>query len=800
MASYISRSKNVIHYVSAPCSTGKTHAACRYIADNEYVRNHLYIAPSLRLLNEIKATLQCMGVQAKVISSETHPKCVKRSIIELTKSALDCGCVLLITWKAFIDLPYFNRRDNWKIVVDELPQVDSFYRMMLPRNYGFITEHLEIFPTHHAGLSLVKAKNAGRLKRLLDAPLDEVHELFRALFRHVLSSNKSVYVDTDSWHRVVELNDVSDQHEKNTIYFLSMLKPDPLIGTVLLSANLEDSMLFRWFKEQGVRFTEENGIARKLRKTPEDLGERIRISYFITGRHMSKTLSAKEAKDGGTLIDRMDELALQEFGDERFVYISNNDRSSDLIDNAPNATPAPVVSNGLNSLQDHHNIYFSASLNREPKHFAMLKGVGLTSKLVHKSTAHETCYQGVMRTSLRNPGSTEKVHAIVPDQSTAERLGGLLGCTDIRCIGDIVPSPKKPLSQTERSRRHQFGRLKEGIFSYKGVLEFVPDNQQSSFINQDCLDSGTFRKSTANLTFDVTLHHNKFDKDPKEFVVRRYEDVQTFLGDLKKAARTKIDRKEELFLWNPATFDPKGGEGYRRQEYVIQSSCLALDFDDGTLSPEEFEDIFWHTAKRGEKHSFVIHNSFSRSKNHPNKLRDILFYQQPDQSIEEDKAAYRYVVRRLEMWGHTEKSAKLDSNCDSANQSWWVPSTNRANPEFAFFREFGTKTRDLDRCAIDPFACPREVKFSEFSPDTTPSEPAIKQHFLDKAAVIAGDLAAMPCGRHNLFFRYGVYLAKGGLSAYEIESSLLMCAGPETKMQRKVPDILKSLKKYGLIE
>ena len=798
MSYRVSCNEKVIHYVSAPCSTGKTYAACRYISENQYVGNHLYIAPSLRLFNEVNTLLQGMGVQAKVITSETHPKCVKRAIIEFLKSALDCGHVLLITWNAFIDLPYFNRRDNWKIVVDELPQVDSFYRMMLPRNYGFISEHLEVFPTHYAGLSLVKAKKTGRLKRLLDAPLDEVHELFRALFRDVLSSNKSVYVDTESWHRVVELNDVSDQHEKNTIYFLSMLKPDPLIGTVLLGANLEDSMLFRWFKEQGVRFTEENGIARKLRKTPEDLGERIRISYFITGRHMSKTLSAKEAKDGGILIDRMDELAWEQFGDEQFVYISNNDRSSDLIDNAPNATPAPVVSNGLNSLQDHHNIYFSASLNREPKHFSMLKSVGLTSELVHKSTAHETCYQGVMRTSLRNPDSTEKVHAIVPDQPTAERLGGLLGCTDIRCIGDIVPSPKKPLSQTDRSRRHQFGRLKEGIFSYKGVLEFVPDNQQSSFINQYCLDSGAFQKSPANLTWYVTFHKTVWDDEAKDFHVLPYE-LHDFIREFRKSARTKIDCKDDLILWNPATFDPKGGEGYRRQEYFIQSSCLVLDFDDGTLSPEEFEDIFWHKAKRGEKHSFVIHNSFSRSEDQPNKFRVILFYQQPAQSIEDHKAAYRYVVRRLEACGHTEQSAQLDTACRSGNQPFWVPSTNRAHEEFVFFREFGTKTRDLVRCAIDPFACPREVKFSEFSPDNTPPQPAIKQHFLDKAAVIAGEFATMTSGRHNLFFRYGVCLAKGGLLAYEIESSLLICAGQETKMKKKVAGVMKSLKKYGLI-
>jgi hypothetical protein len=111
----------------------------------------------------------------------------------------------------------------------------------------------------------------------------------------------------------------------------------------------------------------------------------------------------------------------------------------------------------------------------------------------------------------------------------------------------------------------------------------------------------------------VTFQKTGYEKQAQECVVRRY-DLHDFIRLLRKAAKTKIDSKDELFLYNSATFDPKGGEGYRRQEYFVQSSFLVLDFDDGTLSPEEFEDIFWHTAKRGERHSFVIHNSFILSK------------------------------------------------------------------------------------------------------------------------------------------------------------------------------------------
>jgi len=791
MAYHFPLHHKIVRFVSAPCSTGKTRSACKYIAANWDIFNHLYVAPSLKLLNETSEQLQKAGVEATVISSDTHPKRVKRAIIEHLKSAPDYGAVLLITWSAYVDLPYFNRRSFWEIIIDEVPQVDRFYRLMLPHNSEFITDRLEIFPTNYPGLSLVKANNIGKLKRLLDAPRDDVHEVFRELFRDVLSPNKCVYVDVESWNRVAEDGDISKQDDENTIFFLSILKPDPLRDAVLLGANVADSMLYHWFAGLGVRFIEEKGIVSGLRQVPADLGERLRISYFVPGKHFSKSLSRTEANGGGILSDKMDELALKEFGEEPFIYIANNGRKSEIVDNAPNMIRAPVVSNGLNTLQHINNIYFSAALNREPKHFRMLSDLGLSSELVHQATSHETCHQGVMRTSLRNPESTEEVHSIVPDEFTAKRLGELLGCHETRQIGDLLPPPKKPLSQTERSRRCQLGRLKEGIFA--------PRNQRKSSINEECTDSGAFHLTRPNLTCNVTFQKTGYEKQAQEFVVRRY-DLHEFIGVLKSAANTPIQNKDELFLWNPATFDPKGGEGYRRQEYFVQSSLLVLDFDDGTLSPEEFEDIFWHKAKRGERHSFVIHNSFSRSKEHPNKFRVILFYQRPPQSIEDHQATYDYISERLRESGHTLESSELDPNCRSGNQPFWMPSTNRAHPAYAFFRTHGTKTRELERYAIDPVLIPRVVRYAE-SPAIHPSfEPASRKRSLEKAAVIEAELVTMTSGRNHLFYLFGDSLARAGLSMDEIEARLLVCAGPETNMQKKVSGVLKSLKGYGLIE
>ena len=138
--------RHTVRFVSAPCSTGKTRAACQFIADNQHDGNHLYVAPSIDLLNQTLSQLTSMGVGAKLITSATHPQRVKAEIVGLVNSAPSLGMTLLITWCAYSDLPFFHHRDNWTIIIDEVPQVDRFYPLMLPHNHGLLVEHLQALP------------------------------------------------------------------------------------------------------------------------------------------------------------------------------------------------------------------------------------------------------------------------------------------------------------------------------------------------------------------------------------------------------------------------------------------------------------------------------------------------------------------------------------------------------------------------------------------------------------------------------------------------------------------------------
>ena len=247
MSSWFTHSLGSIRYVSAECSRGKTLAACKYMASKLIFSNFLYVAPTKRLLQQTLATLQEMGVNPTLIDSDTTPKRVNAAIISYLKEAPDCGAVLLVTWSAYEHLSYFHRPENWIRIIDEVPQLDAFHPFRLPRNHQFLTENIEIRRSINQQIVEVGSKDHWALKRLLGKPHDEVDDHFRPLFQALLSQHKTVYVDANSWTRIAENHIVSeDDEEKNRIYFLAMLKPSLFQNSILLGANVEESMLYDW--------------------------------------------------------------------------------------------------------------------------------------------------------------------------------------------------------------------------------------------------------------------------------------------------------------------------------------------------------------------------------------------------------------------------------------------------------------------------------------------------------------------------------------------------------------------------
>ena len=316
--------------------------------------------------------------------------------------------------------------------------MDVFRPYKLPYNHRFLSDHIEIKRSVNEHISEVKAKDYWALKHFLGKARDDVHELFRKLFQDLLSPNKAVYVDSESWTRITEHQVVSKDEEQNRIFFLTLLRPNLFQDAILLGANIGKSMVHDWLSRyHRYQFVEEADIAQNLRPLPDNLGQRLEIRHFGFDKLFSKWQRDKPSEDGGSVLSKMEEQVIAEFGQEPFLFTLNNDRDDKRLLEA-GGTRIPAIAHGLNEFQAYRNVFFGAALNREPKHNRMLLDLGFSSRCIQQS-ALEVTYQATMRSALRDFGSAETVRVVVPDMRAAEYLQAMIGPCKVQQIGNLAP-------------------------------------------------------------------------------------------------------------------------------------------------------------------------------------------------------------------------------------------------------------------------------------------------------------------------------------------------------------------------
>jgi len=718
------------------------------------------------------------------ITSDTHPNHVRSGVLDAIQEAPVYGLVLLITWSAYCELPYFHRRRDWQVIIDEVPQVDRFRESSLPRNSEFILDRVRVRPSGYDGLYRASAAKPRELEKLLQSDKDDVDEIFRDLYSCILSRNHEVFIDSESWDALVA--DTAGNGD-GRLYILTMLNRRVFEEAILMGANIEHSLLFSWLKlRHNVRFTKGGYFQERLRFTQHELGSRVALKYFLEDNPYSKYFKNKTIADGRKAIELMDDAALEFFGDRRFLYIENNGDNSPL-QQAKQAEKVPVMCHGLNMYDEFTGIYLSAALNRAPKHCQMMNVLGLTSDMLTRATAHETYYQAIMRTSLRRPEATEAVDIIVPDKSAADRVGELLGATNISQIPLPEFRAKPKLTQTQKNQRAKAFEIYEEILA--------PGQVPNSYILKG--KSTVFGKG--NHKVFVTLHKltNAYRAD--EFVP--YEGrIQQFIGTLRTFHRAPMDSKEEVPLFNPAVFEPQASEGSLRQgANFVRSSFLVLDFDDGQLSPEKFIELFGSKSVPEKRLSFVICNTFSRSADQPNRFRVIVLYQYPAESIKEHQAAYDYIEYKLDTAGWPPAMSGLDKVSRTGVQSFYLPCTNRMEPDWAMFQVHNTKSEEIRSYGLIPALIPQVAVHSGFVGDSLAEYGDIPHHLIEEAVA---PVKGMTSGRHTEFFRTGIRLARlrhDGLrlSPSNIESILIQTAGTERHMKKKVKGVMRSLSGDG---
>lgn len=773
------KSKPLLPYLSGLCGSGKTEVVCRKIAaDWRHENNVLYVAPTIQLIEEIGDRLKKCGVESIAIhSEEKSDTSVSSRIMGQLKNSPDFGSVVLITWQSYQMLPWFPNRDNWKIVIDEIPQVDVFRELPLSKYPGFIKDEISVGDSGIDGFLLVTARHPDALKKKMSEK-DKVLEVFREFYGFITSKNHEVFVLEKDWNQF-------DKIEDSTFRFLSMLNYRAFKNSLLLGANVESSLLVKWLRKRfGITIGPDEELESQLLYKNHSFGSRARVTYFEGVDDWSKCLRDKSNKDKVSNMALIDAAVEKFFGDRKFLVVSNKDHKTTF----ENGVRIPVVCHGLDSYKDFTGIYISAALNRTTRHIRLLNLLDLTGDDIRISTSVETYYQSVMRTNLRLMDSTEPVDIIVPDKASATSLREILSSQKISSIASPLTLGTKSLTRMEINRRYKEQRALQRIYP-EGRQDFLRDKKISHHFGK------------CSLGFSFTLHKTAKDVSEKQFTTC-FRDENSFIRLLRTSSKTIRRTKTEAGLINAGIYENRvdlgPDESIKREDNFIQSSFLMLDFDKGTITPEQFISMFGNKAPLEDRLPFVITNTFSTSPAAPNRFRVFVFFASPALSIQEHNATYDHMVYLLNEKGWTKEQLGLDTATRSPVLSCHLPGINIEHTTSAFFEIHNTRSREIQQFGLHPFMCMPSDTDERFSPITDDAVyGTIPQEQIDQ---ITAEFRSMTQDRHIPFLVVGLKLGSARnqgqrLSPAAIEG-ILRSLATEKHYKRKVRDVMKSLRRY----
>jgi hypothetical protein len=137
----------IIQYVDGLCGSGKTHSLREYITSNwGFQSKYMIITPSKKLADQIYGQLAGSSELDNVclIHSDKTDNVVADIISAIKDIDFDGTGIIICTQQVFTRIPFFQNKNTWTLIVDEIPKIDDFYNPSLPHNHGLITNFIEV--------------------------------------------------------------------------------------------------------------------------------------------------------------------------------------------------------------------------------------------------------------------------------------------------------------------------------------------------------------------------------------------------------------------------------------------------------------------------------------------------------------------------------------------------------------------------------------------------------------------------------------------------------------------------------
>ena len=823
--------------VSAPLGSGKTTAAIEFAGHAAQAgQKFVIVQPSIQLINQSLKQFRerWPHVAARAIHGETTTN-VAREIANHTKSSSD-GEVLFITHSALMQSPYWDRRKDWNLIIDEAPQAFYNVEFALPVNYHAILPALEAH-SYNIRYSRIIPGDVTLLDRIAEnRGDDQIDAVFQDFARKLRSDRWNMFVLSEQFERFQ-----NGQITDGRLMVLGLIGPqifDGFASVTIMSANLNRTIIYQHLVEAGKSFAAHEAIESRLRFRRHENGDLLTIHYAVEDGNWTKHKRNKLVTVGDETYSVNDLIvsgSLELFGNEEFVWLANKDIEKDAKQRSwaivkpfdGSGVALPHSPHGLNCYQHIHNAAVLPALNPSPALYGFLDEVAhLNSDAVRQAVYHEAVYQAAGRISTRNPDDKTPKRLVVADRLAADALAALYPGANVMRLPFAelipqsgIPGPKRiHASDAGRKAEHR-KRRKQDLLAQLGQV-----NGYSSETNLPY--SFKVNSSLTNTAFGGSLFQNVGSKYPAmNLSGLSPTDFIEFLRDLHSRNVAKAD----AWLWSPAEFEPKAGIGTGRGLANITAiHGVFLDNDGGDLSPEEFAVMFPHLI-------MVIHNSSSSSPDQT-KWRSII----PTtcaMTIEVHREIVSQIRLALNRRGYydknqLEKRAKkgqggkchgFDPSKFTASSMFYLPGQAVAGPHASFFLTFDGERRRainpyewIDKSIINhqPEAEPLVVASEPVSterkdPKLTRALQLIEAERSDHrqadyqnhvaAAISRWRSHTKGTGNHE-FFVLGTALAAAGMDHAEISrrlhSEAVYAHGSESQKDRRaaLPDIMKTLR------
>lgn len=752
-----------------------------------------------------------------------------------------------------MQLPYIEQKDRWRLIMDEMPQVDVHKELRLPDTHRLITSHLSLIPHNPAYGHLVEGGEMGLHRIAQNKSGDEVYEKLQEVAHRVASDHWEVSALQDQYQNLLD-----SYGEKRNLNTFSLLLPsifDGYASTIIAGACFEHSMLYRLWTAKGVPMEPVHpSLTKKLRYDRHQNGNLITILY-CTEEEWSKTFRDKtiEMDEQETrLLHRVINAVGNALGDEPFLWMGNKDLKEDIFSQKPRAKRLPNSPHGLNQYQDYHNVVFLSALNPPPAHFGFMEASGISGDEVKTAHYRTAVYQAVMRCSARNPNDCNPKRFVVMDRSTADWLADLFPGSAVQPLDGmgVVPRKGKPgrkpqhesnaaknRAYNERRKRELLGQLDQ-INGTSFAMGQYPDLTQAAkpqmADDTEMRDENTIYKGefVTPLLTSGTAFSSIYDAIPLAHV--DFTEDDSFVSGLRALHKRVLGSKEDSGLFSPAHFDPDlADETCRGLDNVRHVRGIWLDNDGGDLRHEEFVRFFPFLR-------VVIWNTYSHTPEKPRWRAFIPTTHAMSRDVHSlMMAQIQKVLNEKDYWSkkQLEKDPRIkirqthgfDLSKFNAASLFYLPCQAR-NPKDSFFLDHNSKGRGpLDVCQWiekrivdlrpkdepEPAVLTDTAQIPECSPETAVASKlrALQEKLLaeqdqrpagwqEKAIAAAVDKwrSAGPGEGHNAFYRLACALHGAGLDQAVIKQTLqaeAVYARSPNERRADIKDILRALRKRG---